>query len=143
MKPIILQFGVVLLAQFSLAQATPPCAHPGEMLRDESGKTVRFTSAQMKTRATRKVDADGLMRSLDFRGTVLIETLISPTGDVACAKNVYGHPVVAAEVEKAVRKWKFKPVKKDGKPVASLGLLEFYLCNIGCGKEGMSMSLLK
>jgi len=60
-----------------------------------------------------------------------------------CVKTLTGHPILQAEVEKALRSWTFEPAKAGDQPVAYLGRLEFTLCNISCGKEGIRMSILK
>jgi GH25 family lysozyme M1 (1,4-beta-N-acetylmuramidase) len=145
MRAVMFRLGLLLITHVAMAQTVNnlPCAYSGDVMQDEAGKPFHFTSKQMKKRATHRVDVSGFMRNADFHGTVLVEVLVAPTGEVACATSVYGHPIVAAEVEKAVRQWTFKPVEKDGKRLASVGLLEFYLCNISCGKKGISMSLLK
>lgn len=146
MKQAILLLGTVLLSQLGLAQISSselPCSYSGELLRDKAGKTVRFTSDEMNARATRKIDINsGFMGYLDFRAIFLLEVLVGPTGKVVCTKSLHGFPPADAKVGKALQQWEFKPANQGGKPVASLGLLEFYLCNINCGEQGMSMSLL-
>jgi len=141
-----IQLGILLLAQLSLGQTAQPklpCAYSGAILRDDNGQIVSFTSPQMKSRATRKVDVGvAFMGSLDFKATFMYQVLVGPTGNVTCIKRITGLPVADAEVEKAVRQWKFKPVDKNGKPVASMGVMEFYLCNISCGKEGTRYSIV-
>lgn len=141
-----IQIGVLLLAQLLPAQSgqpKPPCAYSGAMLRDANGKIVSFTSAELKSRATRKVDVSvAFMGNLDFKATFTYEVLVGPAGNVICIKRAHGFPKADAEVEKSVRQWKFKPADKDGKAVASMGVMDFYLCNIDCGKEGRSISLL-
>lgn len=147
MKKAILLFSLVVMPQVAPAQTASgelPCSYYGELLRDDAGNLLRFTFQQMKARATHKVDiSPGFMGYRDFRATIILKVLVGANGKVLCTKSVLEFPVADAEVEKAVRQWKFKPARKNGKPVASLGLLRFYLCNISCGKEGMSMSLLQ
>jgi hypothetical protein len=140
------QLGVLLLTQLSLGQTAQPklpCAYSGAILRDDNGKIITFTSPEMKSHATRKVDVSvTFMGHLDFKATFMYQVLVGPTGNVICIKRITGLPVADAEVEKAVRQWKFKSVDKNGKPVASMGVMEFYLCNISCGKEGTRYSIV-
>lgn len=140
------QLGVLLLAQLSLGQSAQPklpCAYPGAILRDDNGKIIFFTSPEMKSRATRKVDVSvTLMGTVDFKATFLFEILVGPTGNVICLKRVTGFPAADVEVEKSLRQWKFKPAEMNGKPVASIGTMQFYLCNIDCGQGGRSITLL-
>lgn len=142
-------FGVFLLTQLALAQTATstqiklPCAYSGAVLRDDSGRIVAATSAQLKTRATRKEDVSvSLLGRVDFKATFAYDVLIGPAGNIICLKRTKGFPAADAEVEKAVRQWKFTPAEKNGKSIASVGTLEFYLCNMNCGAEGRSSSLL-
>jgi hypothetical protein len=97
----------------------------------------------MKESALRKVDLSGFIRQLDIKGTAIVEVLIGTSGEVVCLKSLAGHPLIRAEVEKSLRSWTFRRAEVNGKPVAYLGRLEFTLCNILCGDQGPSMTLLK
>lgn len=104
---------------------------------------MRFSSDQMKSRATRKVDIGSFMKTLDIKGTVISTILIDPKGHVACIKTMHTHPILQLEVERALKKWQFKPATVKDHSVAYLGVLQFKLCNINCGSDGMSMSIVK
>jgi len=140
------QLGVLLLAQLSLGQTAQPklpCAYSGAILRADNGKIITFTSPEMKSRATRKVDVSvTLMGKVDFKATFVFEVLVGATGNIICLKRVSGFPAADAEVEKSLRQWKFKPAEMNGRPVASTGTMQFYLCNIECGQGGRSITLL-
>jgi hypothetical protein len=97
----------------------------------------------MKERAIHKVDVSGFMGRTDIRGSATIDVLVAPTGKVFCEKTLDGAPIIRDEVEKALRAWTFKPSKMNGEPVAYVGRMEFFLCNISCGEQGFSMTLLK
>jgi hypothetical protein len=97
----------------------------------------------MKQRATREVDMNGFIKQADIKGAAIVDILVGTSGEVVCVKTLIGHPIIRGSVERALRSWQFKPAELEGKPVAYLGRLEFTLCNIGCGKEGPSMTLLK
>ena len=129
------------LAEDALARLS--CGYTGELLRTDAGGLVEFSSNEMKSRAIRKVDLTGPVTNLDVRDTAIAEMVVGPSGVVACMRVVSMHPMLQAEVEKALKSWTFKRAEVKGRPVAYLGHLEFRLCNILCGKEGMSMTLLK
>lgn len=97
----------------------------------------------MKQRVTKRVDLSGPAKQADIRGTIGVDVLVGTDGSVICARGFYGHPMVLKDVEGAVRDWEFKPLREHDFPVAYVGKLYFELCNIGCGKEGSSMTLLK
>jgi len=120
-----------------------PCDYSGRLLRKDNGEIVRFESEDMKGRATRKAEIGGFAKQADIKGTVIIDLLVGPSGEVVCEKTSLGHPIIGTEVEKAVRAWTFKPEKVNGDAVAYLGRMEFHLCNISCGEQGISMSIVK
>src|SRR5882724_3913118 len=51
------------------------------------------------------------------QGKVWIQLLISETGDVESADIISGDPNLARAVQDAMKKWKFKPYIRNGKPV--------------------------
>lgn len=60
------------------------------------------------------------VRRFRIAGTVVINMLISETGDVIDARTVRGikdYPAFERAAESAVRKWRFRPAIKDGVPV--------------------------
>jgi hypothetical protein len=139
---------LLLLASATLAvgqvsSVQPPCDYPGKLLRNDKAEIVRFASDEMKKRATHKTDVSGFMKRTDIKGTVIVDVLIDPAGKVFCEKSLIGHPIIRDEVEKALRAWTFKPAEMNGEPVAYLGEMEFFLCNISCGERGLSSTLLK
>ncbi len=120
-----------------------PCEYSGKVSRKYPNTSFAMRSEAMKQRATKRVDFSGPAEQADIRGTVGVDVLVGSDGSVVCVKGFYGHPMVLKDVEEAVRLWKFKPLKEYDLPVAYVGKLYFDLCNIGCGKEGPSMTLLK
>jgi len=102
-----------------------------------------FPADDMKRRAVHKVDVSDFMKQVDIKGQFLLDVLVGPSGEVICVKTLTGHPILQVEVEKALRSWTFESAKVGGHAVAYLGRLEFTLCNISCGKEGIHMSILK
>ncbi len=97
----------------------------------------------MKSRATHKVDLSNFIRQLDISGNAVVDVLVGPSGEVVCMKTTATLPLIRPEVEKALGSWRFKPAEVNGRPVAYVGRLQFTLCNILCGDEGNSMTLLK
>jgi TonB family protein len=61
-----------------------------------------------------------IAKSLMLKGTVRIEVIISPDGEVKSAKVVGGHPVLAQAAMDAVKKWRYAPAKTE-----SIETLEF------------------
>ncbi|MGB9073068.1 MAG: energy transducer TonB [Terriglobales bacterium] len=102
-----------------------------------------FTSEEMKKRATYRVDIRSLLKQVDIKGSAIVDILVNSSGGVACVKSLVGHPMIRTEVEKALKKWTFKPAGHNGHAVAYLGEMAFLLCNISCGDRGPSMTLLK
>ncbi len=134
----------LMIASAALSQTTPlPCEFHGRLLRAETGKLSTFSSSEMKARARHKVDLSGLIRNADIKGTAKIDLLIGTSGEVVCLKVAPTHPLIKTSVERAVTAWQFKPALENGKPVAYLGRLEFFLCNILCGGDTTGMTLLK
>jgi hypothetical protein len=97
----------------------------------------------MKKRAIHKVDVGAVLKQADVKTTVVLDVLVSPSGEVVCVRSLVGLPMVRAETETAVRAWTFIPAKQRGRPIAYLGRLQFQLCNALCGDQGISMTLLK
>jgi hypothetical protein len=140
---------LVALMSFStlvLGQSKPrplPCDLSEKLLRDHDGKLLWFTSDQMKKRATHRVDIGPVLKQADIKDTAIVDIIVNPSGTVACVKSLIGLPMVRLEVEKALRGWMFTSASMEGKPVAYVGEIEFSLCNLSCGEEGPSMTLLK
>jgi len=148
MKTRIHTLGLTLIA-LSVAAAGQsgssklPCDYSGKLLRKDNGDIVRLGSDEMKSRATHKTEVSDFMKRTDIKGTTFVEVLIGPSGGVVCVKTLSGHPILQQEIERALRAWTFKPENVNGEAVAYLGFMEFYLCNISCGDQGMSMSIVK
>ena len=102
------------------------------------GRTQRLREGRLL------MTASGRSPDHNIRATLpIVDILVGTSGEVVCAKSLIRHPIIRGPVETALRSWQFKPAELEGKPVAYLGRLEFTLCNISCGKEGPSMTLLK
>ena len=67
---------------------------------------------------TKKVKANYPIEAAQGRlqGEVVVKIVVSETGDVESAEAVSGNPVLAKAAISAVKKWKFQPYIRDGKP---------------------------
>ncbi len=61
-----------------------------------------------------------LARKMNISGTVKIEVVVLPNGNVKEARIVGGHPVLAGAALDAAKKWRFDPA-----PAESSGVIEF------------------
>jgi hypothetical protein len=125
-----------LVASGQSVEQNLSCNFKGELLRDSHGQIARYTSIEMKQRATKKTDLSASIKRLDFRSVVVLSVLVDESGDVLCAKSVSGLTIARNPTEDAVRRWKFKVAETEHGPVAYFGWLEFTLRNIDCGNQG-------
>lgn len=65
-----------------------------------------------------------IARNLRLVGKCGVGVVITPQGEIAELRLVYGHPIIAAAVLDAVRKWKFRPYLQDGHAVEAEGEVE-------------------
>jgi hypothetical protein len=141
---LVILMDVVIPSPSALGHAGQlPCEFSDPLLKTKSGVAVQYTSDEMKRRARRKTELSGLIRNADLKGTAKVTLLIGTSGEVVCLKVAATHPLVKVSVERALSSWTFKQEHMNGEPVAYLGRLEFFLCNINCGASGNSMTLLK
>lgn len=56
-------------------------------------------------------------RAHRIQGDVVLEVLISESGDVVRLKTISGHPLLTDAATDAVRQWKYRPFRADGKPI--------------------------
>jgi hypothetical protein len=143
--PAIVLFPCLSITQTSLKSVEPqlPCSFKGDLFRVKN-KAKWFNAAEMKDRAVEKVDVGRVLKNMDVNATVIASVLVASDGRVECLKIISPDfaPVVA-EVDKALRQWKFKPMVQDGKRVLYVGWLEFQFCRIGCGEGKSSVTLLE
>jgi protein TonB len=65
-------------------------------------------------------DYPPIARQLKIEGVVEMEAVIAEDGSVEQVNIVSGNPVLTKAATAAVKKWKFTPVKAEGKPVKAL-----------------------
>ncbi|MGP8244048.1 MAG: energy transducer TonB [Bryobacteraceae bacterium] len=68
-------------------------------------------------------DYPAIARQLKLEGTVEVEAVVALDGSVEQVNIVSGNPVLTRAAVAAVKKWKFTPIKADGKPVKALAPL--------------------
>jgi len=103
----------VLLTAMTMALAV---AWGGNWLQGQEAQ------GEIARRAKNKVPAvyPDLARRMNLTGTVKVEVVIAPNGNVKNAKVIGGHPVLADAALDAVRKWRFEPTTME-----SSGVVEF------------------
>lgn len=124
---------ICCLASLSFTQAQDKessCdSHPEllpKLLKDDRGKPVRLSYEKLKERAT-NCETAKLPGMVDAKGQVLVQVLVGPSGAVACAKAISGHPLVRVPAQEAAKKWTFKPLTEKGEKVAFMGILVIYV----------------
>ncbi len=60
-----------------------------------------------------------LAKRMSVSGTVKIEVLVAPDGDVKGSKPIGGNPVLIQAAETAVKRWKFEPASKPSTEVVT------------------------
>ena len=58
-----------------------------------------------------------LARQARIQGTVVVNVIISKTGEVRSMQLISGHPMLAPSAMEAVKQWKYRPYEQDGLPV--------------------------
>ena len=100
------------------------CWDTANLLLKRNGKVAWFSAKEMKAMATNRV-VPKYPKACSCSGTLIIAVQVNAEGKVECALKISGHPLLGAASMEAAKQWSFKPVKKDGKPVAFVGLLAF------------------
>lgn len=102
------------------------CNTQAQQLLDKSGKPVRLNSKQTRKRVIH-CENPKLLGNFDPEGSYVVEILIDPEGKVECGKAMNGHPMIRKIAEDTARKWTFKPMQAQGKPVAVYGLVVIHV----------------
>lgn len=78
----------------------------------ESVKAVRISSEQLYAKAKNRPlpPYPPIAKAARAEGTVIVELLVSKSGDVICARTLSGHPLLKRAAVAAVINWKFEPV---------------------------------
>src|SRR4030095_12830400 len=105
-------------------QQTPVSSNASAEANDSrKGKAPRVTPAE----AINKIQPPypTIAKAANASGSVLVEILVSETGEVIEAHAVGGHPLLRDPAVQAARGWTFKPAEISGKAVKTRGILTF------------------
>jgi hypothetical protein len=98
------------------------CRDHQALWRDAQGKPVILSSDELKKRRTR-CEAPKLPGQWCGKGEVMFSVVINAEGKIECAEAFPRFPEDIKQLALfALRKWTFKPVEVDGKPIAVLGI---------------------
>jgi TonB family protein len=99
----------------------PTCSSAEESF--ESPDVVRIPSEQLYAKAKERPlpPYPAIAKAARVESTVIVEILVSKTGDVICARSLSGHPLLRAAAVAASLKWKFEPIEVSGNPVKAVG----------------------
>lgn len=64
-------------------------------------------------------------RQLRAAGVVRVDIVVDEEGNVAEIKRLQGHTLLQNAARDAIKKWKFKPFTRDGRPVSAMGYINF------------------
>jgi TonB family protein len=109
--------GVLILAAATLAPAHSQSANPSPP-SGESAAPVRLTAQDAAELAEKRVPAayPEKARANGIQGDVVLNVLISETGDVKESSVASGDPDLAQAAIESVKQWKYRPYIIDGKP---------------------------
>jgi TonB family protein len=101
----------------------PTCSSTEESF--DSPETVRVPPGQLYAKAKERPlpPYPAIAKAAHAEGTVVVEVLISKTGDVICARPLSGHPLLRGAALAASLKWKFDPIEASGNPVKAIGTI--------------------
>lgn len=99
----------------------PTCASAEESF--DSPETARVPSEQLYAKAKERPlpPYPPIAKAAHAQSTVIVEILVSKTGEVICARALSGPPLVRAAAVAAAIKWKFEPIEVSGKPAKAVG----------------------
>lgn len=64
-------------------------------------------------------------RNMRAAGVVKVEVTVNEDGEVAEVQRASGHTMLQTAAKDAIKKWKFKPFVRDGRPVKAMGFVNF------------------
>jgi TonB family protein len=99
----------------------PICSSAEESF--DSAEAFRFPSEQLYAKAKDRPipPYPPIAKDANVQGTVVVEVLVSKTGDVICARALSGHPLLRDSAVATALKWKFEPLESLGSPVKAVG----------------------
>lgn len=89
----------------------------------DSADAIRISSEQLYAKAKERPlpPYPVIAKAAHAEGTVIVEVLVSTSGNVICARSLSGHPLFRAASIAAVLKWKFEPVEAAGRSAKVVG----------------------
>ncbi len=94
------------------------------LLQPMPKRTVNFEGSKLEEHLLEehlihKVDPDypAMAKIAHVQGKVIVDVVIDKTGNVASAKVLTGHPLLADAALKAIQQWKYAPFVVDNNPV--------------------------
>ena len=98
------------------------CRDHQSLWRDAQGKPYRLKGKELEERRTH-CEAPKLPGLWCGKGQIMFLVVINTEGKIDCAEALNRHvPDIKQHALDALKKWTFKPVKVDGKPIAALGV---------------------
>lgn len=99
----------------------PTCSSTEESF--DSTEAARIPSDQLYAKAKKRPlpPYPPIAKAARAEGTVIVEVLVSKTGDVICARSLSGHPLLRAVAVAAALQWKFDPIEVAGNPTKAIG----------------------
>jgi TonB family protein len=89
----------------------------------DSTEAVRISSDQLYARAKDRPlpPYPPIAKAANIQGAVVVDVLISKTGDVICARSLSGHPLLRRAAVEAALKWKFGSFESLGNSAKAIG----------------------
>jgi hypothetical protein len=98
------------------------CRDHQSLWRDAQGKPYRLKGKELEERRIH-CEAPKLPGLWCGKGTIIFQVVINAEGKIECAEVLaLNMPEVEQYALDALKKWTFKPVEVDGKPIAALGI---------------------
>ncbi|MGH9753183.1 MAG: energy transducer TonB [Blastocatellia bacterium] len=105
------------------AASKPICSSAEESF--DSSEAVRIPSEQFYAKAKERPlpPYPQIAKAVRAQGAVVVEVLVSKTGDVICARSLSGHPLLIEAAVAAALKWKFEPIESLGNRPKAIGAI--------------------
>src|SRR5262245_10036312 len=97
------------------------CRDHQSLWRDAQGRPYRLKGKELEERRIH-CEAPKLPGDWDGKGTIVFLVVINAEGKIECVDVIRDIPEVKQYALNALKKWTFKPVEVDGKPIAALGI---------------------
>jgi TonB family protein len=106
---------------------TPPPPPPAPAPTPVVPKILRVSTGVLEGKATSlpKPNYPPMARQIRLQGTVTVQVLIDESGNVISANTVSGHPLLAAEAQKAAMQARFRPTTLSNQPVKVTGVITY------------------